>query len=71
MADDDGRPQDGDRHPAEAEQLLDVAPGAQVGGQVVVEITQAAEIDDLPDAGVGRGVAERRRCLGVALLEVV
>ena len=71
MADHDGGAQHGHRHPAEAEQLLDVPPGAQVRRQVVVEVAEAAEVDDLPDAGVGGGVPEGGRGLGVPLLEVV
>ena len=71
MPDDDRRAQHGDRHAAEAEQLLDLAPGSQVGGQVVVEVAEAAQVDDLPHPGVGRRLAELGRRLGVALLEVV
>ena len=65
MPDDDGRAQHGDRHPAESQQLFDVPPGAQVRGQVVVEIAQPAQIDDLLHAGVGRGMAELGGRLGV------
>ncbi len=57
--------------PPRAEQLLDVAAGAQVRREIVVQIPEATEVDDLLDAGVGCRVAELGRGLGVALFEVV
>ena len=43
---------------------LDLAPAAQVLGQVVTVVAQAAEVDDLAQPGVarrgGEGVAPRR-----------
>ena len=71
MPHDDRRSQHGDRHAAKAQQLLDLSPGSQVGGEVVVEVAQAAQVDDLPHPGVGRRLAEVGRRFGVALLEVV
>ncbi len=71
MADHHRGPQHRHRHPAEGEQLLDVPPRSQMRGQVVVDVAQAAEIDDLPEARRGGNVPERGRRLGVALLEIV
>ena len=47
MADHDGRPKDGHRHPVDTEQPLDLPPRAQVRGQALIIVAaQAAEVDD-------------------------
>ena len=69
---DDRRPQHGHRHPAAAEQLLDLAPGPQVRRQLVVVVAEAAEVDDpLARPASAAACAERPGRLGVLLLEVV
>ncbi len=70
MADDDRGAQHRDRDAVLGEQALDLAPRAQVGGEVVVVRAEAAHVDDLAHAGVlGRG-AEVARRVGVLALEV-
>ena len=71
MADDDGRPQHGHRHAVLAQQRLDLAARAEVGGEVLVLPAEAAEVDDPLDAGLRGGGAEVPGGLRVLLDEVV
>ena len=57
MADDDPGPDDGDRHAAGAEQVLDFTAAAQVRGQGVRVVAQAAQVDDAAQAGTGSRLA--------------
>ena len=70
MPDDDPGPDDGDRHAASAEQVLDLTAATQVRGQVVRVVTQAAQVDDAAQARAGGRLAERDGPGGVLALEV-
>ena len=52
--------------PVDAEQALDLAPAAQVGGQVVGVVAEPAQVDDLAQARSGRGPGEAAGRGGVA-----
>ena len=71
MADHDRRPQHGDRHRTLGQQVLDLAPGPQVGGQVLILPAETAEVDDPLQTGLLGGGAERPRGLGILAFEVV
>ncbi len=70
MADDDPGPQHRHRHPALAQQPLDLAAAAQVRREVVGVVPEAAEVDDAAHPGVGGRPAEAAGGLGVLVLEV-
>ena len=71
MADHDGGPQHRDGHAASGQQALDFAAGAEVGGEVLILATEAAEVDDPFQTRLLGGGAERTCGSGVLALEVV
>ena len=70
LPDDDPGPQHGDRDAGLTEQTLDLAAAAQVRGEVVVVAAETTEVDDPAQPGLGGGLAERLRRLGVEPREV-
>jgi hypothetical protein len=70
VPDDDPGPDHGDRHPARAEQVLDLTAAPQMGGEVVRVVAQAAQVDDAVKASPGSRLAEGGGPGGVHALEV-
>jgi hypothetical protein len=68
VSDHDARAQHRHRHTGAAQKPLDLAAAAQVPGQLVTVLAQAAEVDDPVDPG--RGSSEGARRIGVLALEV-
>ena len=70
MPDDDPGPDDGHRDTGRSEQLLNRPAAAQVGRQGVGVVAKAAKVDDAPQPGPRRRMAERHGGRGILALEV-